>query len=152
MPLFRRATADDVAAVRALTRAAYAKWVAVIGREPLPMTADFERAVREHTIDLLFDAGQFAGLIEMIAATDHLLIENVAVVPDWQGRGYGRLLMAQAEHTAAALGLGAVRLYTNECFAENIRFYGRLGYQVDRTEPFKGGTVVHMRKRIVSPP
>ena len=30
----RRAAAADAAAVRALTREAYAKWVPVIGREP----------------------------------------------------------------------------------------------------------------------
>ena len=36
----RRATAADVANVRALTRSAYAKWVSLIGREPMPMTAD----------------------------------------------------------------------------------------------------------------
>ena len=30
----RQATAADAAAIRGLTRAAYAKWVALIGREP----------------------------------------------------------------------------------------------------------------------
>ena len=145
---FRRATLDDVPAVRDLTRAAYAKWVDVIGREPLPMAADFERVVREHLVDLLVDAGQLVGLVEMVAATDHLLIENVAVAPDQQGRGYGKLLMAHAESTAVALGVGTLRLYTNERFAENIRFYGRLGYGLDRTEPFNGGTVVHMKKSV----
>lgn len=36
----RRATTDDAPTVGLLTRAAYAKWVPVIGREPLPMKAD----------------------------------------------------------------------------------------------------------------
>jgi hypothetical protein len=40
----RRATPSDAAAVRDLTWAAYAKWVVVLGREPLPMTADYEEA------------------------------------------------------------------------------------------------------------
>lgn len=40
----RRATAADAANVRALARAAYAKWVPLIGREPIPMTADYDRA------------------------------------------------------------------------------------------------------------
>ena len=42
----RRAGEADAAAVRELTRSAYAKWVPLIGREPMPMTADYERAVR----------------------------------------------------------------------------------------------------------
>ena len=60
----RPAVAADVARIRALTRAAYAKWVAVIGREPLPMQADYEWALREHAIDLLIVGGALAGLIE----------------------------------------------------------------------------------------
>jgi hypothetical protein len=32
----RQATPADAAAIRSLTRAAYAKWVALIGREPKP--------------------------------------------------------------------------------------------------------------------
>jgi hypothetical protein len=33
----RRAIAADAAAIRELTRQAYAKWVPIIGREPLPI-------------------------------------------------------------------------------------------------------------------
>ena len=45
-PTIRRAGPSDALAVRELTRQAYAKWVPVIGREPTPMTADYERIVR----------------------------------------------------------------------------------------------------------
>jgi len=43
----RPAAPEDAASIRDLTRAAYAKWAALIGREPLPMQADYDRAVRE---------------------------------------------------------------------------------------------------------
>jgi hypothetical protein len=39
---------EDAARIRDLTRAAYPKWIAAIGREPLPMQADYQRAVVEH--------------------------------------------------------------------------------------------------------
>ena len=45
----RRAAPPDAEAVRSLTRKAYAKWIPVIGREPKPMTADYEVAVRDHS-------------------------------------------------------------------------------------------------------
>ena len=48
----RRATPADAATVRDLTRAAYAKWIPLIGREPKPMTVNYERAVVDHIIDL----------------------------------------------------------------------------------------------------
>ncbi len=142
----RRGVAADAPAIRALTRLAYAKWTPVIGREPKPMTADYEAAARAHRFDLLYVGAELVGLIETIPQSNHLLIENVAVSPSFQGRGSGRKLIAHAEQTAASSGMGEIRLYTNKLFAENVRLYRRLGYRVDREEAFKGGVVVHMSK------
>lgn len=144
----RQAVAGDAAAIRALTRAAYAKWVPVIGREPLPMAADYEAAVAKHRFDLLYVDGKLAALIETIPKEDHLLVENLAVAPAFQKRGLGRRLMAHAETVAAEAGLGLIRLYTNKQFAENVALYLRLGYRVDREEEFRGGFTVHMSKEI----
>jgi GNAT superfamily N-acetyltransferase len=144
----RPAASADATSIRDLTRAAYAKWVALIGREPLPMQADYDSAVREHAIDLLTVGGALVGLIETILRPDHLWIENVVVAPERQGRGYGRMLIAHAETRAAEAGCGEIRLQTNAAFAANLGLYARLGYAIDRTEPFRGGAVVHMSKRI----
>jgi ribosomal protein S18 acetylase RimI-like enzyme len=148
MEEWRRGVATDAPAIRDLTRAAYAKWVPVIGREPKPMAADFTEAVRNHRFDLLYVEGKLAALIETIPQTDHLLIENVAVSPPFQRRGLGRKLMAQAEKVAASLGFSEIKLYTNKLFAENVRLYAKLGYRLDREEALKGGIVVHMSKPI----
>jgi GNAT superfamily N-acetyltransferase len=147
----RAAVAADAEVIRSLTRAAYAKWVPLIGREPLPMQADYDRAVVEHTIDVLIVNGALAGLIETILRPDHLWIENVAVAPEWQGRGYGRLLLDQAERRAIQSGRAEIRLLTNQAFTANLELYAKRGYSVDRTEPFRGGTTVHLSKRIEPP-
>ncbi len=144
------ATAADAGAIRSLTRDAYAKWVPIVGREPKPMTADYDLAVRNHRIDLLRVNGTLAALIEMIPEADHILIENIAVSPAFQGRGLGRKLMAHAEQVAASLGHALVKLYTNKQFAENVRFYEKLGYGVDREEIFAGGVAVHMSKPLAA--
>ena len=144
----RRAVAADAPAVRALTREAYAKWVPVIGREPKPMTADFDAAIRDHRVDLLCDGERVVALIETIAEPAALMIENVAVSSVYQGRGLGRRLIAHAERLAAAMGYGEIRLYTNARFADNVALYRRLGYAITREEPFCGGRVAHMSKRL----
>jgi GNAT superfamily N-acetyltransferase len=145
----RRAAPGDADSVRELTRAAYAKWVAVIGREPRPMTADYDAAVRDHLVDLLHDDGRLVGLIEMYSEADHLLIVNVAVAPASQGRGFGRVLLAHAEEIAESLGHGETRLYTNGRFTDNLRLYGLLGYRVDREEVHPQlGVIVHMSKHL----
>ena len=144
----RRAAAADADRVRTLTRASYAKWIPVIGREPLPMVADYERAVRDHIVDLMFVGTELAGLVETVNEGDHLLIENVAIGPAFQRKGYGGLLVTHAEQVARSLQLRELRLYTNAQFAGNVDFYRRHGFAVDREEPFKGGITVYMSKRV----
>ena len=148
---FRRAGVADAGAVADLTRAAYAPWVPVIGREPLPMSVDYREAVQAHRIDLLHQDGALVALIEMVPEIDHLWIENVAVAPGHQGRGLGRVLIAHAEAVALALGTPDLRLLTNAAFAANLRFYLNLGFAEDRREPFRGGMTVYFRKRCAAP-
>lgn len=147
--VFRRAGEDDAEIVRALTHAAYAKWVPVIGRRPKPMNADYEHAVRAHVIELAYIEGELVGLIETIPAPDHLLLENLAVAPPHQRKGLGRRLMARVEAMARGHSLKLVRLYTNKAFTSNLAFYQKLGYAIDREEPIKGGGIlVHFVKTI----
>jgi GNAT superfamily N-acetyltransferase len=148
LPL-RRADPADAAAIRALTRAAYADWVPHIGREPKPMTADYERAVVENIIELWEEGGELVALIEMISEVNCLLVENIAVRPDHQGRGLGAKLLHHAEQFARSSGFENVRLYTNSAFESNLRFYARRGYQEFQRVTVAPGTVaVHMRKWI----
>jgi ribosomal protein S18 acetylase RimI-like enzyme len=144
----RRGVASDAAAITDLTLLAYAKWVPLIGREPLPMTVDYSVAVIQHRIDLLHHDTTLAGLIETVDEGDCLLIENVAVHPDFQGRGYGRRLLAHAETLAAQASIDRMRLYTNSRFEANIALYLSFGYAVDREEPFNGGAITHMSKEL----
>ncbi|CDX24710.1 GCN5-related N-acetyltransferase [Mesorhizobium plurifarium] len=145
---FRAAEAADAVAIRDIVRAAYAKWVPVIGREPLPMRADYEKAVAEHPFDLAVAQDRIVGMLETMLADDHLWIENVCVAPDAQGRGIGRLLLERAEHKAREAERDELRLLTNGAFEANVSLYRRQGYTVDREEPFMNGTTVYMSKRI----
>jgi ribosomal protein S18 acetylase RimI-like enzyme len=147
----KRAVSQDAEAVRRLVREAYAQWVPVIGREPMPMKADYEQAVRDHEIDLLYAGENLVALIEVIVNSDHLFIENIAVVPHRQGQGLGRHLLNHAEEKAKQAKLRELRLLTNQAFVANIRLYESVGFHSDRTEPFAGGvTTVYMSKAVAS--
>jgi ribosomal protein S18 acetylase RimI-like enzyme len=63
----------------------------------------------------------------------------IAVHPDWQGRGVGRMLLAEAERRVAALG--GRRLYVETSgrpdYARTRAFYERAGYRCEaRLEDF----------------
>jgi ribosomal protein S18 acetylase RimI-like enzyme len=148
MVSLRRARADDAEAIGVLTREAYAKWVPLIGREPLPMTVDYAQALNAHRFDLLHVGDELAALVETAPDGDRLLVVNVAVRPAYQGRGLGVRLMRLAEDLAADAGLTGVRLYTNQRFEANIALYASLGYRIDREEALNGGVAVHMSKLV----
>ncbi|WP_246205657.1 GNAT family N-acetyltransferase [Microvirga arsenatis] len=134
--------------IRDVVRAAYARWVPVIGREPRPMAVDYDQAVREHWIDVISIGPRIVGLIQMMLREDHLWIENVAVRPEDQGRGLGRQLLAHAERRAIEAGCTETRLLTNAAFEANVALYERTGYVIVKREPFMGGTTVYMSKSL----
>jgi ribosomal protein S18 acetylase RimI-like enzyme len=144
----KQATVADAAAVLALTREAYQKWVAVTGREPLPMRVDYAETLLKNRFDLLHEGEQLAALIETQLEPDHLLIVNVAVSPAFQKRGLGRRLMAHAETLAAEARVPKLLLYTNSLMKENIALYRRLGYRIEREQPFGTSVQVYMGKDV----
>ena len=148
MIVLRRAGPEDAAAVGALTRAAYGKWVAVIGREPVPMQADPMAAIARARVDVLDEAGKLLALVETRLEPGYLWVESLAVQPEAQGRGCGKRLMGHAEGLTLAAGLAEIRLLTNPAFAGNVAFYQGLGFSIDREEPFRGGWTTYLSKRL----
>ena len=147
---FIPATPADAALIRDIVRAAYKRWVAVIGREPMPMRVDYEKATADHHIELLIHEGLVVGVIETRLHDDHLWVENIAISPVEQRKGYGKRLLARAEEQAKAAGKAEIRLLTNAAFDTNIALYQRTGYVITHTEPFMGGTTVYMTKVLPS--
>ena len=148
MIALRRATEADAGAITALVHDVYAKWVPLMGVKPIPMLADYGKALRENRIDLHHIDGRLQALIETHARPDHLFIVNVAVASERQGRGLGSALLSHAEAVALTLGLHTTRLFVNQVMTGNIRLYKSLGYGIDREQPFRGGVVLHMSKRL----
>lgn len=145
-PTIRRAMLRDVAAISALTDLAYSKYVPRIGRKPQPMTTDYQHFVENHPVWVLEIEQQIAGVLVLQNEESTLLIYSVAIHPDQQKRGYGRLLLAWAEQEAKKAGYETVQLYTNAKMAENIALYTRLGYQQTGREPVDTGVRVNMSK------
>jgi GNAT superfamily N-acetyltransferase len=114
------AAPGEAAALGAIAREAYHRYVPRIGREPAPMSADYAAAVGDGQAWVAAGQGQVIGFVVLIAQLDHLLVRDLAVRPPWQGRGVGSRLLALAEDVAGRLRLAEIRLYTNEAMTENL--------------------------------
>jgi ribosomal protein S18 acetylase RimI-like enzyme len=126
--LIRPAVPADAGVLATLAREAYSTYTVRIGREPAPIGADYAAAIATGRVWVAEDRAAVVGMIVLEDAGDHLLLENVAVLPRAQGRGVGSRLLRTAETIAAERGLRQIRLYTNEAMTENLGFYQRQGY------------------------
>lgn len=140
----RRAVIADAPALTALARAAYAVYVPVIGREPMPMAADWATLLGEQEVWILEDdAAGVIGSLALDIRDDHVVIWSVAVAPAHHHRGIGRNLIAFAETRAGELRRQEVRLFTNARMASNVALYERLESPVTVT----GFPELHRRGR-----
>jgi ribosomal protein S18 acetylase RimI-like enzyme len=144
----RLATPADVPAIKALVDLAYARWVPLIGRNPTPMDADYDAAIQTSRFDLLCDGPSLVGLFETAPQPDHYYFINLAVHPDWQGKGLGSRLLRLLESVASDSGHPLIRLETNKAFGANVQLYQSHGFRIDREEAFRGGVAVYMVKEL----
>jgi GNAT superfamily N-acetyltransferase len=145
LPSIRTASLDDVSRIRAIARAAYAKYVPRIGREPAPMAADYQGEVSAHRVVVIDMDGSVSGYMVAWPEADAYFIDNIGVEPDAQGKGLGRRLIQHAAAEADRLRLPALRLYTNAAMTENLSMYAYLGFVETHRVAEKGFNRIYMR-------
>jgi ribosomal protein S18 acetylase RimI-like enzyme len=144
----RRAKPEDVAAIRALVDDAYVRYVPLIGKPPGPMLDDYAARIQDDLV-FLCEAGEgLAAVLVLIEKDDYLLLDNIAVAPAVQGRGYGGFLIRFAEQEAKRRGFAEIHLYTHEVMRENIGLYERYGFAVTHRVREAGYDRVYMNKKL----
>lgn len=137
----RPARPDEAPALRDLVRAAYAKYVPRLGREPAPMLDDYAARIEARQAWVLEESGALVGALILEDEPGALMLYNIAVSPDAQGQGVGKRLMGFTEAEARRRGYALLKLYTNEKMVENVAMYPRLGF----TETHRGSESGHRR-------
>lgn len=147
-PWIRLATGADAPVIAQIVDQAYRHYIPRIGKPPGPMLDDYAARVSEGVVWVIEKGGAIAGVIVLLPRPDHLLLDNIAVAPAWQGLGLGRRLLAFAETEAAHRGCREIRLYTHQTMTENQRLYAAIGYQETGRGTEDGYDRVFMRKRL----
>lgn len=146
--VIRLAGPDDLRVVEAIVREAYSPYVSRIGREPGPMRDDYARLIEAGQVRVIERRGAVLGILVLVAQTDAMLLDNVAVAAAAQGLGLGGALLAFAERSAIEAGFDRIRLYTNEAMTENLERYRRIGYVETHRVEEQGLRRVYMSKRL----
>lgn len=150
----RLARPEDLAAIVALTQAAYAPYNAILDAPPIPVTEDYAPRIAQGEVWLLESGDALAGLITLERHSDHAMIFSVAVSPAFQGKKLGIALLDHADEQARLWGLSEVRLYTNAKMERNIALYLAYGFHETgrRPNPYQPGWIlVDMAKPVDRP-
>ena len=146
--MIRLATLADAGPVRSIVDAAYGHYIARIGKPPGPMLDDYTRRIADRQVWVLEDDGPIVGILVLEQGPHGVLLDNIAVLPERQGRGFGRALIEFAEAETRRRGFGEIHLYTHALMSENIALYRRIGFVETQRVTEKGYDRVYMTKRL----
>ncbi len=140
----------DAGEVMTLQRAAFVSEAQIYGSADMPPLTQTLEEVRAELADCVGWVARIDGrLVGAIRAREKdglLLIGRIAIAPDMQGEGIGRMLLGAAEAGTDAV---EAELFTGSLSEANIRLYERCGYrQTERVPQADGTDQVFMRKRL----
>jgi len=141
----RRAESQDAPALACCFDAAYHQDPLGVGRSVSPTEENYTLVIALYHVWVAVDQGQVIGGLVLIPKEDHMLLANIALRPEHQGKGVGQALLELADAEAADQGYQEIRLSTNKAMTDNLDMYRRSGW----TEMQSGGQEVHtisMRK------
>jgi GNAT superfamily N-acetyltransferase len=136
--IIRLAQSGDADTAKECVAAAFGLYIERIGKPPGPMLADFPALIEANSVWVAEQEDKVVGVLVIYETGDGFCIDTVAVIPECQGTGVGRLLLQFAESEALRLGYESIYLYTNAKMTENQVFYPKIGY-VEYDRRFDGG-------------
>lgn len=140
----------DAGEVLTVQRAAFVSEAAIYGSVDMPpLTQTLPELEAELRSESGFTArvdGRLVGAIRFVEKDDLLLIGRIAIAPDMQGSGIGRMLLEHAEKASTA---STAELFTGSRSEANLRLYQECGYEEHERVPDGDGTEqVFLRKQL----
>lgn len=141
---------EDAGEVLTLQRAAFVTEAQIYGSADMPpLTQTLEQLEEELRDGLGWTArldGRLVGALRARLDGELLMIGRIAIAPDTQGEGIGRMLLQTAE---TATDAREAELFTGSLSEANLRLYGRCGYRETERVPQGDGTdQVFLRKSL----
>lgn len=148
LEMIRVAKVNDAPVMTRIAKLAYGKYLELLAHPPIPILHDYVEVAEAGNTYVLVLKRQVVGMVTYVTEVDHLLLRNLAVLPEYQGKGLGRKLVDFVEAEAHYRGLTEVRLWTREEMTDNIRYYERLGYFLTHRDVVDDCARVYLRKRL----
>jgi N-acetylglutamate synthase-like GNAT family acetyltransferase len=148
----RAAIRSDVLAIEECVQLAYQSYVRLLGIKPNPMLDNYHELIQTSSVWVLVLAGSLIGVLVLEITDEGFLLNNIAVLPNYQKYGYGTQLIRFAEHQALQAGFTSIYLYTNIKMVENQALYASHGFTEYARRDVNGRQGVFMKKALIVSP
>ena len=157
MTNFRIAGAEDIPAIRKIAEIAFpATYSSIITGEQIGFMMAWmysEDSIRNDiegdvTFILLNVDGKDIGYVSFGPEGEHYHLHKIYLLPDFQGKGFGRLLFTAAEDEMRSRGVKMFELNVNR-HNKAVDFYIRMGMHIDRSGDFDIGSGFYMNDYIM---
>jgi len=142
--IFRQALANDFEQVQKCIAAAFTPYRELLGVSPYALSVDFRALISQKEIFMLQAkaTSTIIGVVRLAQKDQHIEIANMAINPDFQGRGFGKQILTFAKNFARKRGLCEVRLSTNADLPSLLVFYSKQGFIETHREQREDRTIV----------
>ncbi len=149
----RTAGVEEEKALLALLDLSFTPYVRALGREVTPVAYQrLSDALARGDVRVAIEGDAILGFASLVPHGDALEVDLLAVAPEAQRRGIGRILLDDAEARARAAGLARLELHTAAMFGHLLRLYASAGYrETHRGLPSHGADAferVYFEKRL----
>ncbi len=141
--ILRTAEPGDANAIETCITSAYADAIRKIADIP-DVASGIEGDIANRNVLVAEEGGQLLGVIIYGLKSGVMMVFNLAVVPQAQGRGLARKLLAAAEADALTAGLSMLCLRTHRLLGATRAMYTHLGWH----EVEVNGNSVMMQKNV----
>lgn len=124
---FRPANPADTEAIRLCIARAFASALQDIADLP-DVTSGIGEDIAAHDVTVAQEGPRILGVIIFGAVADAVMIFNLAVLPETQGRGVARRLLEIAESSARNRNRPYLRLRTHKLMQDTRSIYSHLGW------------------------
>lgn len=128
MDVIRKADIDDLEAIEDIAIESYSIYLKRMNKAPAPMLEDYKKLIQNQLVYVLENESIIIGFLVLIPKSEALVLDNIAIHPKYQSKGYGKKLMSFAEETGRTMGFNEIHLYTNVKMVENLGIYRHLGW------------------------
>lgn len=144
----RKAVPTDEKSVVKCIHKSYHKYIERIGKKPGPMLENYLTLILHGNVFCGEISEKIIGVLVLKKFNDYMLLDNVALLPEFQGNGFGKQLIKFAESYAFENDFCEIRLYTNVKMKENIEIYNKMGYIEYSRKKDNGYDRIYFKKRL----